>query len=94
MLESYPHPEAMSAAISPDNRRVLTGGEDDKVNVWSGQSGRRVHTLTDHTGRPVALAFSPDGRYVASASTDGSGRVWRTGRLGAAVHARWAHARA
>jgi WD40 repeat protein len=78
VLESYPHPEAMSAAISPDNRRVLTGGEDDEVNVWSGQSGRRVHTLTDHTGRPVALAFSPDGRYVASASADGSGRVWRT----------------
>ena len=78
MLEAYPHTDAVSTAISPDNRRVLTGGRDDVVNVWSGQSGRRVHTLTDHTGRPTALAFSPDGSFVASASADGSGRVWRT----------------
>ena len=78
VLEAYPHTDALSTAISPDNRRVLTGGRDDIVSVWSGQSGRRVHTLRDHTGRPVALAFSPDGSFVASASADGSSRVWRT----------------
>ena len=47
-LHTYRHPGARSAAISPDNRRVLTGGADDRVRVWSGQSGRRVHTLTEH----------------------------------------------
>ena len=82
VLETYRHPGAISAAISPDNRRVLTGGKDDMVYVWSGQSGRRVHTLNEHTGNAAALAFSPDGRYVASASTDGSGRVWRTADWG------------
>ena len=82
VLETYRHPGAISAAISPDNRRVLTGGEDDMVHVWSGQSGRRVHTLTEHTGNAAAVEFSTDGRYVASASTDGSGRVWRTADWG------------
>ena len=82
VLHTYSHPGAISAAISPDNGRVLTGSEDDTVRVWSGQSGRRVHTLTEHAGNAVAVAFSPDGEFVATASTDGTGRIWRTSDWG------------
>lgn len=78
VLLTYSHPGAISAAISPDNTRVLTGSEDDTVRVWSAQSGRRVHTLTEHAGNAVAVAFSPDGEFVGTASTDGTGRIWRT----------------
>ena len=77
-LHVYQHPGVRSAAISPDNRRVVTGGVDDTVRVWSGQSGRRIHTLTEQAGNAVAVAYSPDGEFVASASSDGTGRVWRT----------------
>jgi WD40 repeat protein len=81
-LHVYAHPGARSAAISRDNTRVLTGGADDTVRVWSGQSGRRIHTLTEQTGNAVAVAFSPDGERVASASTDGTARIWRSGDWG------------
>ena len=90
VLEAYPHTDAVSTAISPDNRRVLTGGRDDVVNVWSGQSGRRVHTLTDHTGRPVALAFSPDGQLRRRRERRWLRPCVADRRLGAPVHARWA----
>jgi WD40 repeat protein len=82
VLHTYSHPGAIAAAISPDNTRVLTGSEDDTVRVWSGRSGRRIHTLTEHAGNPAALAFSPDGAFVATASTDGTGRIWRTADWG------------
>jgi WD40 repeat protein len=81
-LHTYRHPDVRSAAISPDNRRVLTGGADDRVRVWSGQSGRRVHTLTEQTGNAVAVAFSPDGEWVASASADGTARIWKSSDWG------------
>ena len=81
-LHTYRHPGVRSAAISPDNRRVLTGGADDRVRVWSGQSGRRVHTLTEQTGNAVAVAFSPDGEWVASASADGTARIWKSSDWG------------
>jgi hypothetical protein len=82
VLRTYPHPGAISAAISSDNRRLASGGEDDRVYVWSAQSGRRIHVLSEHEGNAVALAFSPNGALVASASADGLGRIWRTGTWG------------
>ncbi len=82
LLHFYRHPGAESAAISRDNRRVLTGGADRRLLVWSGQSGRRIHALREQLGHPTAIAFSPDGTLVASASTDGIGRVWRTSDWG------------
>jgi WD40 repeat protein len=81
-LHVYPHPGARVAAISYDNRRVVTGGLDRRVVVWSGQSGRRIHSLVEHLGRPSGIAFSPDGTLVASASSDGIGRIWRTSDWG------------
>jgi WD40 repeat protein len=79
---TYPHRGTVSTAISRDNRRVLTGGADNTVRVWSGQSGRRIHTLTEQAGHAVAVAYSPDGAFVASASTDGVGRIWRSSDWG------------
>jgi WD40 repeat protein len=81
-LHEYEHPGARSAAISADNRRVVTGSLDDTVRVWSGQSGRRIHTLREHAGKPVAMAFSPDGEFVATGSSDGTARIWRTSDWG------------
>jgi WD40 repeat protein len=82
LRETYAHPGAEAAAISADNRRVVTGGADRRLLVWSGQTGRRIHTLREQLGHPTEMAFSSDGTLVASASSDGIGRVWRTSDWG------------
>jgi ribosome assembly protein 4 len=37
----------------------------------------RIHTLRGHTGWVLGLAFSPDGQQIASASADGTVKIWK-----------------
>ena len=44
---------------------LVTAGEDMTARVWAATSGRRLQTLT-HDGVVYDLAFSPDGRLLAT----------------------------
>jgi WD40 repeat protein len=72
-------------AISADGSRIATGDKVGRINVWDRESGRSLAVLEAtqlYTWDPVqrrhsiggirALAFSPDGRYLAAG---GSGQI-------------------
>jgi WD40 repeat protein len=72
---------AYCAAWSPDGKRIVTGGLFDKaVRVWDTESGRMLHSYEGHTGGVTCVTFFPDGKRIASASVDGTARVWRAPR--------------
>ncbi|PYS77148.1 MAG: hypothetical protein DMF66_10875, partial [Acidobacteria bacterium] len=81
VFESYSS-GVYATAFSPDKRWFATGNKDKTVRVWEMATGRKVRTLTGHTGWVTGLAFSPDSKWLASASLSGAVKLWdnETGR--------------
>jgi len=66
-----------SVAFSPNGRR-LAGGGMGTIDIWETQTGQKVLSLSGHdpAGSIQALAFSPDSRWLASGSEDGTAKIW------------------
>ncbi|WP_197541383.1 hypothetical protein [Streptomyces davaonensis] len=47
---------------------TATSGADATVRLWDVTTGRTRTTLTGHTGELGSMAFSPDGRTLATTS--------------------------
>ncbi|MHB8629105.1 MAG: nSTAND1 domain-containing NTPase [Aggregatilineales bacterium] len=66
-----------SAALSPDGRLIAAGGYKEVVYVWDAEFGRLLYTFEGHSDEVKRVAFSPDGKYIASASADLRAIVWK-----------------
>jgi hypothetical protein len=70
-----------AAALSPDDRLLLSGDGGGDVRLWELSTGRQVHFFPGHAHEVLSVAFAPGGRAAASASGDTTALVWDlTGR--------------
>ena len=67
-----------SVAFSPD-RLYLATADDRCIKIWDAETGQPIRTLSQPSG-PSSVAFSPDGRRLASGSNDRFGgkevKIW------------------
>lgn len=65
-------------AISPDGKYAITGGYDAVAKIHS-LAGAGSTDLVGHSNSVVSAAFSPSGDLAATASRDGTVRLWQMG---------------
>lgn len=70
------HDGSVNAVAALPNGRFASAGEDGRIVLWNANSPIPERVFEGHTAPVVALAASSDGARLASASWDGTGRVW------------------
>jgi WD40 repeat protein len=68
--------EGVTALVFSPTGNLLAAGLGSFVPLWDANSGETHGQLTNHTDWVSAIAFTPDGRQLASASGDGTIRIW------------------
>jgi WD40 repeat protein/serine/threonine protein kinase len=64
---------ATGSGLAPEGRRPSPVG---RIEIWEADSGRKILSWNAHKAPVFAIAFSSEGRRVASASHDGSAKIW------------------
>jgi cytochrome c len=70
------HADAVNAVALLGDGRAVTAGADGRIAIWTSGNAQPDAVLDGHTAPIAALAVSPDGSTLASASWDQTIRLW------------------
>jgi toxoflavin biosynthesis protein ToxC len=69
------HVGSISGVTAHEDRYIATAGDDRRVILWEKATGKSVSSSL-HDGVANDCAFSRDGRYLVTSSTDCTARLW------------------
>ena len=69
-------------ALSPDEKNLAVGGvlNNNVIRIYNYETGKLTQLLKSHTDEINDLTYTHDGKYLLSASTDASVKIWDVNR--------------
>src|SRR5439155_6037500 len=79
--------ELYAVAFSPDGKRLVAGGADNRIRVWEISEAATettdpiLHSKFAHEGAILNLVFSSDGTTLVSSADDRTIKLWDAGEM-------------
>lgn len=70
--------QVLALGISPDGKTLASGGFEQTARLWSLAAGKQTAALSSHQGVVTAIAWSADGRLLATGERHGAIHIWDT----------------
>ena len=85
-------PGTLDVTYSPDGDRLVTAGADGVAKVWDAATGAELLALRGQEGGLLSVAYSPDGRFIATTNDqpESTIKVWDA-KTGAEIHTLGGH---
>jgi eukaryotic-like serine/threonine-protein kinase len=68
--------DVQSVAFLAEDRMIVSGGDHGILRLWDAATGTGLGTLMGHTEKIWGVSVSPDGKSLATASADGTVKLW------------------
>jgi WD40 repeat protein len=80
-LKGHEGQPVTKVVFSPKDGKLASTGRDSVTRIWNPENGEQTQSLTGHENPTRAVAYSPDGQYLASGGEDTAIALWRENKL-------------
>ncbi len=77
---SLPHTQSFFSLTFSRDHKLLVCGKNDLIRIFDVSDGRAAGNLVTEAGMVYQLDISPDGKWLASANSDGTLAIWDLAR--------------